>query len=108
MENNTFLNKLENINEQLNLTHYWIIFLKYKKILFIFPLLIMMLGFFISLQIKPIFQSSATLVIEESTKNIINIQEVYEPGATGRFGSSNYINNQIQILESDEVLNSIL
>ena len=26
----------------------------------------------------------------------------------GRFGSSNYINNQIQILESDEVLNSIL
>ena len=107
MENKTLLNKLESINEQLNLVHYWIIFLKYKKILFIAPLLFATLGFLISLQINPIFKSSATLVIEESAKNIINIQEVYEPGAS-RFGSSNYINNQIQILESDEVLSSIL
>jgi capsular exopolysaccharide synthesis family protein len=108
MENKTFLNKLENINEQLNLTHYWIILLKYKRILLISPIIITMLGFLISLQINPIFQSSATLVIEESTKNIINIQEVYEPGVSRGFGNNNYINNQIQILESDEVLSSIL
>ena len=107
MENKTFLNKLESINDQLNLVHYWIIFLKYKRILFIAPLLFATLGFLISLQINPIFKSSATLVIEESAKNIINIQEVYEPGAS-RYGNSNYINNQIQILESDEVLSSIL
>ena len=31
MDKDNFLTKLENINEQLNLTHYWIIFLKYKK-----------------------------------------------------------------------------
>ena len=35
MDKDNFLTKLENINEQLNLTHYWIIFLKYKKILLI-------------------------------------------------------------------------
>ena len=108
MKNTTFLNKLENINEQLNLAHYWIIILKYKRILFIVPVLLTMLGFFITLQINPIFKSSATLVIEESTKNIVNISEVYEAGTTSRFGNSNYINNQIQILESDEVLSSIL
>ena len=108
MENKTLLNKLESINEQLNLVHYWIIFLKYKRILIIAPLLFATLGFLVSLQINPIFKSSATLVIEESAKNIINIQEVYEPGGVSRFGNSNYINNQIQILESDEVLGSIL
>ena len=108
MENKTFLDRLESINEQLNLTHYWIIFLKYKRILFITPILIAVLGYLIALNINPIFQSHATLVIEESVKNIVDIEEVYDgKGSTG-FRSSNYINNQIQILESDEVIGSIL
>jgi succinoglycan biosynthesis transport protein ExoP len=108
MDKDNFLTKLENINEQLNLTHYWIIFLKYKKILLIIPILFAVLSYLISLQINPIFKSSATLVIEQSGKNIINIQEVYDPSSIGGFGNSNYINNQIQILESDEVLSTIL
>ena len=106
MENKTLLDKIEDLNEQLNLTHYWIILLKYKRILFIVPTLFALLGFLIALNINPIFQSSATLVIEESKKNIVNIEEVYERGAG--FINPNYINNQIQILESDEVIGSIL
>ena len=108
MENNNFLGKLESINEQLNLTHYWIILLKYKRLFFILPALFAVLSYLVSLQINPIFKSSATLVIEESGKNIINIQEVYAGGQSTFGGSNNYINNQIQILESDEVLSSIL
>ena len=81
MENKTLLNKLEAINEQLNLTHYWITILKYKRILLITPIMFALLGFFVSLNLNPIFQSQATLVIEESTKNIVNIEEVYSsPG----------------------------
>ena len=108
MENKTFLDRLESINEQLNLTHYWIILLKYKRILFITPILIAVLGYLIALNINPIFQSSATLVIEESVKNIVDIEEVYDGKTVGGFRNSNYINNQIQILESDEVIGSIL
>ena len=110
MESKTLLNKLESINEQLNLTHYWIIFLKYKRIFILAPLLFALLGFFIALNINPTFRSQATLVIEESTKNIVNIQEVYGSDTPpGRFGQNlNYINNQIQIIESDEVLRSII
>ena len=108
MENNTLLNKLENINEQLNLTHYWIIFLKYKRIFFFVPALLALLGFFIALNINPIFQSQATLVIEESTKNIVNIEEVYGAESGRGLRNSNYINNQIQIIESDEVIGSII
>ena len=109
MESKTLLNKLESINEQLNLAHYWIILLKYKRIFFLTPLLFALLGFFIALNINPTFRSQATLVIEESTKNIVNIQEVYGEGSPGGFSTNlNYINNQIQIIESDEVLRSII
>ena len=109
MENKSFLNKLESINDQLNLTHYWIIFLKYKRIIFLAPILFGILGLFIALNINPTFQSQATLVIEESTKNIVNIEEVYGGDMSkGGFRNNNYINNQIQILESDEVLGNII
>ena len=109
MEGKTFLNKLEVINEQLNLAHYWIIVLKYKRLLFLTPILFGLLGLFIALNINPIFQSQSTLVIEESTKNIVNIDEVYSgDNARSGFRNSNYINNQIQIIESDEVLGTIL
>ena len=109
MQNTGFLNKLESINDQLNLTHYWIIFLKYKRIIFLVPILFGLLGFFIALNINPTFQSQATLVIEESTKNIVNIEEVYgSQGSQGGFMNNNYINNQIQIIESDEVLTSVI
>ena len=108
MENKTFLDRLESINEQLNLTHYWIILLKYKRILFITPVLIAVLGYLFALNINPIFQSNATLVIEEATKNIVDIDEVYDGEMRGGFRGSNYINNQLQILESDEVIGAIL
>jgi len=108
MQNKGILNKLESINEQLNLGHYWIILLKYKRVLFVSPILFGLLGLFISLNISPTFQSQATLVIEESTKNIVDIQEVYSgEGSRSGFRNSNYINNQIQIIESDEVLGAI-
>jgi len=102
------LERIESINEQLNLTHYWIILLKYKRLLFIVPMLFAALSYLVSLQINPIFKSSATLVIEQEQKRIINIQEVYDQGSTSSFGGSNYMNNQVQILESDEVISSIL
>ena len=109
MENQSLIHKLENINEQLNLTHYWILLLKYKRIFILAPALFALLGCFVALNINPIFQSQATLVIEESSKNIVQIEEVYA-GNQGRGfgGNANYINNQIQILESDEVIGAIL
>ena len=109
MEAKNLLNKLEAFNEQLNIAHYWIIFLKYKRILLLIPIFFALLGFLISLNINPTFQSRATLVIEESTKNIVNIEEVYTAGSTSAgYLNRNYINNQIQIIESDEVLGGII
>ena len=50
MQNTGFLNKLESINDQLNLTHYWIIFLKYKRIIHFSTNFIWRIGFVYSLK----------------------------------------------------------
>ena len=105
MEKQTILDKLESFNEQLNLTHYWIIFLKYKKILIMLPVFFGLLGYLIGLNIKPVFQSHSTIVIKSGEKNITNIKEVYE---IERSYANSYINNQIEILKSDEIANRIL
>ena len=76
MEKQTLIDKLESFNEHLNLTHYWIILLKYKRIILFIPLFFGLLGYLIALNIKPIFQSNATLVIE-ADKKIVDIEEVY-------------------------------
>ena len=68
-----------------------------------------LIGYLIALNVRPVFQSNATLLIEGKEKNIGNIEEVYSAEGRGGFGdSSNNINNQIQILQSDEVVSVIL
>ena len=108
MEKQTLLNKLGQFNDQLNLTHYWIIFLKYKRILLAIPILFGLLGYLVALNIKPIFESHATLVIEADKKKIVDIEEVYAAETVGGFGGFNHINNQIQIIKSDEIFNGVL
>ena len=104
---NSILEKLEHFNEQFNLAHYWIILLKYKKVFLILPLFFALLGYLIALNIKPIFQSNATLVIEAQEKKIVDIQEVYGEGSRSVMGV-NHINNQIEIIKSDEILKGVL
>ena len=68
------------------------------------PLLIAGLAFLVTLNLEPIYQSSATLVIESKERSIVdNIDEVYTPE-----NPFNRINNQIEILKSDEVLEYII
>ena len=109
MEKNTLLDKLGEFNEQLNLTHYWIILLKYKRVFIILPVFFALLGYLIALNIQPVFQSNATLVIGALEKKIVDIDEVYSADRSGGFGGNlKHVNNQIQIMKSDEVMNLIL
>ena len=109
MEKQTLLDKLGYFNEQLNLTHYWIIFLKYKKLLFVMPFFFGLLGYLVALNIKPVFRSNATLVIEADIKKIVDIEEVYGSQNQGGFQNNfNHINNQMQIMKSDEIINGVI
>ena len=105
MEKNTLLDKLGQFNEQLNLTHYWIILLKYKKLILILPVFFGLLGYLVALNIKPVFQSNATLVIEADVKKIVDIEEVYGSENQGGFRNNfNHINNQMQIMKSQQLI----
>jgi len=108
MEKKSLFDRLEILNEQLNIAHYWIIILKYKRLLTIIPVFIGLLGYLIALNINPIFQSNAILVIEKQYKNIVDIDEVYNADRFGTYSRFNYINNQIQIIISDEVIGGVL
>ena len=94
----------DSIAELVDFNFYYLILVKYKKILLAIPFLIAALAYLITLNLEPIYQSSATLVIESKEKSLVeNINDVYTPE-----NPINRINNQIQILKSDEVLEYIL
>ena len=52
MEKPTLRDRLESLNEQLNLAHHWIVFLKFKRLIFFLPIFVGLLGYLIALNIK--------------------------------------------------------
>ena len=68
---------LDKLSDLIDFNFFWIIFLKYKKIIVFLPILFVLLAFLISLNLQPIYKSTATLVIEPEENKIINIEEVY-------------------------------
>ena len=94
---------LDKLSDLIDFNFFWIIFLKYRKIVIVVPILFVLLAFLISLNLQPIYKSTATLVIEPADQKITSIEEVYSPES-----QFNRINNQIAILKSDEVLEYIL
>ena len=75
---------------------------KYIIHLTIFVSLISMIVFIASLNLDKKYKSSAKIVIEPDSNNIVNIQEY------SNINTSSRINNQIAIFKSDQVLEYII
>ena len=104
MATKTIKSYFDSIAELVDFNFYYLILVKYKKILLIVPLLIAAFALLVTLNLEPIYQSYATLVIESKERSLVeNIDEVYTPE-----NPFNRINNQIEILKSDEVLEYII
>jgi len=85
---------------------YWITFLKFKKQLILFPILVCLLSIFITKNIQPTYQSQAKLILENAENNIINIEQVYsELSQTNN--NQTFINTQKEIISSNEILNRL-
>ena len=83
---------------------YWITFLKFKKQLILFPILVCLLSIFITKNIQPTYQSQAKLILENAENNIINIEQVYsELSQTNN--NQTFINTQKEIISSNEIIN---
>ena len=94
---------LDKLSDLIDFNFLWVIFVKYRKVVILVPILFVLLAFLISLNLQPIYKSTATLVIEPADQKITSIEEVYSPES-----QFNRINNQIAILKSDVVLFYIL
>ena len=104
MAKKTLKEYFDSIAELIDFNFYYLVLVKYKKTLFVIPLFVAGLAFLVSLNLEPIYESSATLVIESKERQMVqNIEEVYTPE-----NPFNRINNQIEILKSDEVLEYII
>ena len=86
---------------------YWVTFLKYKKQLFIIPLLIGLIALFLSKNIQPVFQSQAKVIINSNDNNIINIEQVYTESGQASRNNSTFLNTQKEIISSNEIINRI-
>ena len=109
MSNENISQKLNQFGNSLSTDpyFYWIIFLKYKKQLLFIPFLISLLGLFISKNIQPIYQSHASLILNNQDNNIINIEQVYGDLSQPNNNIS-FLNTQKGIIESNEILNRLL
>ena len=69
MATRTIKSYFDSIAEFVDFNFYYLILVKYKKILLIVPLLIAALAYLITLNLEPIYKSSATLVIESKERS---------------------------------------
>ena len=89
----------------LNPYFYWIILLKYKKQFLLIPLIISFLSLLIWKSIDPIYQSNSSIIVDEQQTNIIDLDEVYNNSLTG---NNDFINTQVQILQSQQLIDRAL
>ena len=103
----TFISQIEDISDSLVIDPSLIlfVFLKYKKILIVLPILFAVIVFFISKSLVPTYQSNASLIYNADTSNIVNISEVYDQGS---INTQNEINTQIGIITSREIIQRVL
>jgi capsular exopolysaccharide synthesis family protein len=76
--------------------NYWYIFNKYKWKIFGLTLLIGLLSAFISLSLKPIYRSTAQMLIESEQKSIASIEDIYGINPFLK----EYYQSQLEILKS--------
>ena len=79
MAKKTIKNYFDSIAELIDFNFYYLILVKYKKTLLIVPIFIGGLAFLIALNLQPIYESSATLVIESKDRSLVKNIEIFVP-----------------------------
>ena len=83
--------------QKLELLEFWRSILKRKWMILAFALTVCLLAAVVANAIKPVYQASATLMIEEGKVKVVSIDEVYTTSQQQRYQT------QIQILKSREL-----
>ena len=83
----------------------WFIFLKYKRYLVFIPIILAFIVYIFAKSLPSIFESTASIIIQNDKSNIVKIDEVYD---TQKIDQENFINTNLQILKSREIKERII
>ena len=97
-------NQFFETNKSLDFKRYLHACLEYKWYLILVSLLISVITAFIVMQIKPTYESTATLLIEPEQKNVVSIDEMYGFNSAKR----EFYSTQFEILQSKYIAEAVI
>ncbi len=90
--------------ETLDLVEYWRAISKRRWSILGLTLVVSILALLIANNIRPIYRSTVTLLIEQGRSKVVSIEEVYSSGLIQR----EYYQTQVEILKSDELARKVI
>ncbi|SIS74974.1 capsular exopolysaccharide family [Thalassolituus maritimus] len=90
--------------EVVNLTHYWQVVRRQLKKIVLFSLVISAIAALVALVLTPLYQATATIMIEAEEAKVLSIEEVY--GLASQ--SDEYFKTQFEILKSRELARRVV
>jgi succinoglycan biosynthesis transport protein ExoP len=100
----TLIGQLDAGREPLDLLEYWRSIARHKWSILALTLLVGVLAALVSLAIRPVYRSTATVLIEQGRAKVVSIEEVYNnPGA-----NREYFQTQVEVLKSRDLARKIV
>jgi succinoglycan biosynthesis transport protein ExoP len=88
----------------IDLREYWNIIRQHLKSILAIMFVAMVLAALVVFSMKPIYRSTATLLIETEAKNILSIEEIYSGGRQ----SAEYLNTQFEVIKSKSLSRKVI
>src|SRR5258706_9743734 len=90
--------------ETLDLVEYWRAISKRRWSILGLTLVVSILALLIANNIRPLYRSTVTLLIEQGKSKVVSIEEVYSSGLIQR----EYYQTQVEILKSEELARKVI
>jgi polysaccharide biosynthesis transport protein len=91
-------------DETIDLLEYWRAISKRRWSIFGLTLLVAVLAFLVVSNMRPIYRSVNTMLIEQGKNKVVSIEEVYSQGMIQR----EYYQTQVEILKSDDLARKVV
>ncbi|NNL54010.1 MAG: GumC family protein, partial [Woeseia sp.] len=86
----------EEVDERIDLRHYWNVIRRRKWPILALAFTVSLVAALVALSMTPVYQASATVLIESQQSNVVSIEEVYELDTRSR----EYYETQVELLKS--------
>jgi succinoglycan biosynthesis transport protein ExoP len=100
----TLIGQLDSGREPLDLLEYWRSITRHKWSILALTLLVAVLAALVAFAMRPVYRSTATLLLEQGRAKVVSIEEVYNNYG----GNREYFQTQVEILKSRELARKVV